>query len=93
RLAGIVPPTVFSGSWEPSPSSADTLATAVNLPGPSPELRTVLLTGATGFLGRYLVLDRKSTHRNSSRHRRTSRRRRLWRAASALDDDDADKVE
>lgn len=36
---------------------ADTLATAVNLPGPSPELRTVLLTGATGFLGRYLVLE------------------------------------
>jgi fatty acid CoA ligase FadD9 len=35
----------------------DTLAAAVNLPGPSSEVRTVLLTGATGFLGRYLALE------------------------------------
>ncbi|WP_156752523.1 amino acid adenylation domain-containing protein, partial [Mycobacterium sp. ACS1612] len=35
---------------------ATTLACAPTLPGPSPEVRTVLLTGATGFLGRYLTL-------------------------------------
>jgi thioester reductase-like protein len=34
-----------------------TLAAAPTLPGPIAEVRTVLLTGATGFLGRYLVLD------------------------------------
>ena len=34
-----------------------TLATAPSLPGPSTEVRTVLLTGATGFLGRYLALE------------------------------------
>jgi fatty acid CoA ligase FadD9 len=34
-----------------------TLAAAASLPGPSAEVRTVLLTGATGFLGRYLALD------------------------------------
>ncbi|QLL09448.1 carboxylic acid reductase [Mycobacterium vicinigordonae] len=34
-----------------------TLAAAPNLPGPATEVRTVLLTGATGFLGRYLALD------------------------------------
>ena len=34
-----------------------TLAAAPTLPGPSPEVRTVLLTGATGFLGRYLALE------------------------------------
>ncbi|WP_319448968.1 MULTISPECIES: non-ribosomal peptide synthetase [unclassified Mycobacterium] len=34
-----------------------TLAGAPALPGPSAEVRTVLLTGATGFLGRYLALD------------------------------------
>ncbi len=33
-----------------------TLAAAANLPQPSHEVRTVLLTGATGFLGRYLAL-------------------------------------
>jgi thioester reductase-like protein len=36
---------------------AATLHSAPTLPGPSPEVRTVLLTGATGFLGRYLVLE------------------------------------
>ncbi|TFV56049.1 NAD-dependent epimerase/dehydratase family protein [Mycobacterium sp. PS03-16] len=36
---------------------ADTLAAARSLPGPVSEVRTVLLTGATGFLGRYLALD------------------------------------
>ena len=36
---------------------AGTLAGAPSLPGPSAEVRTVLLTGATGFLGRYLVLE------------------------------------
>ncbi|WP_156749594.1 non-ribosomal peptide synthetase, partial [Mycobacterium sp. E1747] len=36
---------------------APTLTAAPTLPGPSAEVRTVLLTGATGFLGRYLVLD------------------------------------
>jgi fatty acid CoA ligase FadD9 len=36
---------------------ADTLAAAASLPGPSAEVRTVLLTGATGFLGRYLALE------------------------------------
>ena len=34
-----------------------TLAAAPALPGPSREVRTVLLTGATGFLGRYLALE------------------------------------
>lgn len=34
-----------------------TLAAAPNLPKPATEVRTVLLTGATGFLGRYLALD------------------------------------
>lgn len=34
-----------------------TLAAAPSLPGPSTEVRTVLLTGATGFLGRYLALE------------------------------------
>jgi fatty acid CoA ligase FadD9 len=36
---------------------ARTLASAPPLPGPSAEVRTVLLTGATGFLGRYLALE------------------------------------
>ncbi|OBH04864.1 hypothetical protein A5695_08320 [Mycobacterium sp. E1747] len=36
---------------------ATTLAGASSLPGPSPRVRTVLLTGATGFLGRYLTLQ------------------------------------
>ncbi|ANE78666.1 oxidoreductase [Mycobacterium adipatum] len=36
---------------------AATLAAAPSLPGPVSEIRTVLLTGATGFLGRYLALD------------------------------------
>jgi len=36
---------------------ATTLTTAPTLPQPSAEVRTVLLTGATGFLGRYLVLQ------------------------------------
>lgn len=36
---------------------ADTLAAAPNLPKPATEVRTVLLTGATGFLGRYLALE------------------------------------
>jgi fatty acid CoA ligase FadD9 len=36
---------------------AQTLAAAPSLPGPSAEVRTVLLTGATGFLGRYLALE------------------------------------
>ena len=34
-----------------------TLAGASALPGPGAEVRTILLTGATGFLGRYLVLQ------------------------------------
>ncbi|MDM3976701.1 carboxylic acid reductase [Mycobacterium marseillense] len=34
-----------------------TLAAAPTLPKPATEVRTVLLTGATGFLGRYLALD------------------------------------
>ena len=34
-----------------------TLAAAPSLPGPAGEVRTVLLTGATGFLGRYLALE------------------------------------
>ncbi len=34
-----------------------TLTAAPRLPRPSAEVRTVLLTGATGFLGRYLVLE------------------------------------
>ena len=36
---------------------AQTLAATPTLPGPSAETRTVLLTGATGFLGRYLALE------------------------------------
>ncbi|OBK17676.1 carboxylic acid reductase [Mycobacterium asiaticum] len=36
---------------------AATLDAAPNLPKPTDEVRTVLLTGATGFLGRYLALD------------------------------------
>ena len=36
---------------------AATLAAAPSLPGPRSEVRTVLLTGATGFLGRYLALQ------------------------------------
>ncbi|WP_415624489.1 carboxylic acid reductase [Mycobacterium xenopi] len=36
---------------------ARTLEDAPALPGPSTEVRTVLLTGATGFLGRYLALE------------------------------------
>jgi fatty acid CoA ligase FadD9 len=35
----------------------DTLAAAPSLAQPSPVIRTVLLTGATGFLGRYLALE------------------------------------
>ncbi|SPM37063.1 non-ribosomal peptide synthetase [Mycobacterium rhizamassiliense] len=34
-----------------------TLSTAPTLAAPSGEIRTVLLTGATGFIGRYLVLE------------------------------------
>lgn len=36
---------------------AETLAAAPSLPGAGTDVRTVLLTGATGFLGRYLALD------------------------------------
>ena len=36
---------------------AATLAAAPELPGSATEVRTVLLTGATGFLGRYLALE------------------------------------
>ncbi|PJE13817.1 non-ribosomal peptide synthase/polyketide synthase [Mycobacterium sp.] len=36
---------------------AATLDAAPGLPGPSAEVRTVLLTGATGFVGRHLVLE------------------------------------
>ncbi|WP_156675508.1 non-ribosomal peptide synthetase, partial [Mycobacterium sp. E188] len=36
---------------------AATLSAAPALPGPSSQVRTVLLTGATGFLGRYLALQ------------------------------------
>jgi fatty acid CoA ligase FadD9 len=36
---------------------APTLAAVPTLPRPSAEVRTVLLTGATGFLGRYLALE------------------------------------
>lgn len=36
---------------------AATLAAAPQLRGPASEIRTVLLTGATGFLGRYLALE------------------------------------
>ncbi|MDH6193620.1 fatty acid CoA ligase FadD9 [Mycobacterium frederiksbergense] len=36
---------------------ADTLAAAPSLPKAPTEVRTVLLTGATGFLGRYLALE------------------------------------
>jgi fatty acid CoA ligase FadD9 len=35
----------------------ETLSAASRLPGPANEVRTVLLTGATGFLGRYLALE------------------------------------
>ncbi|WP_237570114.1 carboxylic acid reductase [Mycolicibacterium lacusdiani] len=34
-----------------------TLAAAPSLPGPAREVRTVLLTGSTGFLGRYLAME------------------------------------
>jgi fatty acid CoA ligase FadD9 len=34
-----------------------TVGTAPTLPGPSGQVRTVLLTGATGFLGRFLALE------------------------------------
>ena len=40
-----------------SSSTTTTLAAAPTLPGPSAEVRTVLLTGATGFLGRFLALE------------------------------------
>ena len=36
---------------------AATLEDAPSLPGPTSDIRTVLLTGATGYLGRYLLLD------------------------------------
>jgi fatty acid CoA ligase FadD9 len=36
---------------------ASTLTAAPELPKPTSEVRTVLLTGATGFLGRYLALE------------------------------------
>ena len=36
---------------------AATLSAAAELPAAATEVRTVLLTGATGFLGRYLALD------------------------------------
>ncbi|MBJ7339343.1 carboxylic acid reductase [Mycolicibacterium sp.] len=36
---------------------SDTLHAAASLPGATSEVRTVLLTGATGFLGRYLALE------------------------------------
>lgn len=36
---------------------AETLSAADQLPRPAREVRTVLLTGATGFLGRYLALE------------------------------------
>jgi fatty acid CoA ligase FadD9 len=36
---------------------SEILSAAPSLPGPSSEVRTVLLTGATGFLGRYLALE------------------------------------
>jgi fatty acid CoA ligase FadD9 len=35
----------------------DLLAAATTLPGPAAAVRTVLLTGATGYLGRFLVLE------------------------------------
>ena len=35
----------------------DTLKTAMSLPHPTSEIRTVLLTGATGFLGRFLGME------------------------------------
>ncbi|OBF19232.1 oxidoreductase [Mycobacterium kubicae] len=38
-------------------TAAQTLAAAPNLRRPTREVRTVLLTGATGFLGRYLALE------------------------------------
>src|SRR5439155_15202151 len=36
---------------------AQTLENARNLPAPSGEIRTVLLTGANGYLGRFLCLE------------------------------------
>ncbi len=36
---------------------SEILSAASSLPGPNAEVRTVLLTGATGFLGRYLALE------------------------------------
>lgn len=36
---------------------SETLSATASLPGPASEVRTVLLTGATGFLGRYLALE------------------------------------
>ncbi len=36
---------------------SETLHAAASLSGPATEVRTVLLTGATGFLGRYLALE------------------------------------
>lgn len=36
---------------------SELLGAATSLPGPAPDPRTVLLTGATGFLGRYLALQ------------------------------------
>ncbi|KUI19979.1 carboxylic acid reductase [Mycobacterium sp. GA-2829] len=36
---------------------AETLGAATQIPGPVSEVRTVLVTGVTGFLGRYLALD------------------------------------
>lgn len=38
-------------------TEAGMVAAAPNLPAPSAQVRTVLLTGATGFLGRYLALE------------------------------------
>src|SRR5262249_39276886 len=36
---------------------SDVLSAATNLPPPSTGVRTVMLTGATGFLGRFLALE------------------------------------
>ena len=46
----------MTSRWTSS-STPPTLAAAPALPPPSAEVRTVLLTGATGFLGRYLALE------------------------------------
>ena len=46
----------MTSRWTSS-STPQTLAAAPTLPPPSAEVRTVLLTGATGFLGRYLALE------------------------------------